>query len=186
MLILASQSPRRKMLMEEDISSSFKIIVSHIDEAKSYQLPTPLEAVRDIAKRKGEGIHQLYPHDTVISADTIVVLDNQIIGKPKNEKDAERILHLLSDRTHIVITAYAIFKDDKLIVNHVISEVTFNKLSDKLIHDYVLTGSPMDKAGAYGVQDSDTWHTMKSVKGSLKNVIGFPTDEIKEDLKKMN
>ena len=185
MLILASKSPRRKQLLKEDITDDFEIIVSDIDEEKSY-IYSPIEAVRDIAYRKGEKIHLGHYDDTVISADTIVVLSSLIIGKPTSKLDAKRILRLLSNKTHQVITAYAIFKKDKMILNHVISEVTFNELNETLIDEYVQSGSPLDKAGAYGVQDNEKFHIIKEIKGSVKNVIGFPSEEIKNDLMKVS
>ena len=183
MVILASASPRRRELLKQ-ITEDFQIIVSDIDEEQSYVLP-PLEAVLDIAKRKGLKVHDNHPHDLVISADTIVVLDNEIIGKPVDEEDAKRILHKLSNRTHEVITAYCLFKEDKMIEHYVISKVTFYKLSDALIEAYVKTGSPMDKAGAYGAQDNEKYPIVKEVVGSMSNVIGFPIKEIKEDFMKM-
>lgn len=182
MIILASKSPRRKELMKL-IASSFQVIVKDIDEESSYTL-SPMEAVQDISYRKAYEVAKDHQNDTVIGADTIVVIDNQIIGKPKDSNDAIRILKLLSGRTHQVMTGYTIFKCQKHITKLVISEVIFNQLSDELIKDYVATKSPLDKAGAYGVQDNDTYHIIKEVKGSVHNVIGFPVEEIKEDLKK--
>ena len=181
MIILASKSPRRQRLMHE-ITHEFVVEVSHIDESSSLNL-TPVEAVKDIAKRKGFDISKRHPGDTIISADTIVVIDNQIIGKPKDEEDAKRILNLLSNRTHIVYTAFCLIKDDKFYEEIVASEVTFNKLDEKTISDYIASGSPMDKAGAYGYQDNADYKIVKSVKGSISNVIGFPLDEIKRALK---
>lgn len=183
MVILASASPRRKELMKE-ITSDFTIITSDIDEDKSYSLP-PLEAVLDIAKRKGLKVQERHPQDLIISADTIVVLNNKIIGKPKDTKDAIKILKELSGKTHEVITAFCMFKGDKFIERYVVSKVEFNNLSDKLIQAYVATGSPLDKAGAYGVQDNDSFPIVKKVTGSMSNVIGFPVDEIKEEFAKM-
>lgn len=180
MIILASASPRRRELMKQ-ITNDYKIITSDIDEETSYSL-SPLEAVLDIAKRKGENVFSSHQDDIVISADTIVVLDNQIIHKPVDAEDAKRILRLLSDRTHEVITAYCIFFKNQFIEKYVVSKVSFNKLDDKLINDYVATGSPLDKAGAYGVQDNEKYPMIKTVIGSVDNVIGFPVREIKEDL----
>ena len=180
MFILASKSPRRKELMKD--ICPFSIIVSDIDESKSCYLP-PLDAVIDIAHRKGEAVFSSHPNDVVISADTIVVIDNLIIGKPKDKEDAKRILKLLSNRVHHVITAYSIFSASKVIQNHVISEVQFAELSDELIDAYIATGSPMDKAGAYGIQDNEKFHIIDSIKGSYTNIVGFPVDEIKSDLK---
>ena len=128
-------------------------------------------------------ISKKYPHKLVLSADTIVVIDNQIIGKPVDEVDAKRILNLLSNRTHQVFTAFYLIKDNKEYEEVVISEVTFNELSKQLIDDYIKSGSPMDKAGAYGAQDNNDFKLIKNISGSVTNVIGFPVDEIKEAIK---
>ena len=181
--ILASKSPRRKNLMKE-ISPDFLIAVEDIDEESSYGL-SPVEAVKDIAKRKGEAVYKDHPNDLVISADTIVVLDDKIIGKPIDEDDAYKILKELSDRTHYVYTGFAIHYNDKILVDAVESKVTFNKLSDKLIKEYIKTGSPLDKAGAYGVQDNDYYPIIKNSVGSIDNVVGFPVKEIKEAIDKL-
>ena len=183
--VLASKSPRRQELMKF-ISSDFIIAIEDIDEESSYKL-TPIEAVKDIAKRKGEAVDKNYPNDLIISADTVVVLDNKIIGKPIDEVDAKRILSLLSGKSHNVHTGFRIKYLNKEIVSIVTSEVLFNKLSDKLIDEYVKSGSPLDKAGAYGVQDNNKYPIIKKVIGSIDNVIGFPLEDIKkaiEEIKK--
>ena len=182
MIVLASKSPRRQQLMHR-ITDEFIVDVSDIDESTSLNM-SPLEAVQDIAKRKGIDIVKRHPGQIVISADTIVVIDNMIIGKPVDEADASRILTLLSNRTHQVITAYCLLKDDKLLEEYVISEVTFHKLSQELIDSYIKSGSPMDKAGAYGAQDNEDFLIVKNIQGSWDNVIGFPVDEIKLALEK--
>ena len=182
MIVLASKSPRRQQLMHR-ITDDFIVDVSDIDESTSLNM-SPIEAVKDIAKRKGLDIVKKHPHQIVISADTIVVIDNMILGKPIDEADASRMLNLLSDRTHQVITAFCILKDDKLLEEYVISEVTFNKLEQDLIDRYIKSGSPMDKAGAYGAQDNNDFLIVKEIKGSWDNVIGFPVEEIKLALHK--
>ena len=181
--ILASKSPRRKDLMRL-ISSDFLIATEDIDEESSYVL-SPIEAVKDIAKRKGEAVYKSYPEDLVISADTIVVLDNKIIGKPIDEKDAYRILKMLSNKTHYVYTGYALHYKGQTTINVVKGEVIFNKLSDELINSYIKSKSPLDKAGAYGIQDNDKYPIIKNIIGSYDNVVGFPVKEIKEDIKKI-
>lgn len=183
MYILASHSPRRKELMKQ-IVSEFFCVDSDIDESTSLNL-LPLEACKDISKRKALAVRNKYPEDVIISADTIVTLDDLIIGKPKNEKDALRILKLLNNKTHQVITAYTIIKSDKILTNYVITDVTFNDNNDRLLQSYIESGSPLDKAGAYGIQDNDKYPIISGYKGSLENVIGFPTKEIKADLKKI-
>ena len=178
--VLASSSPRRKELMHR-ITDDFIIDISNVDEHVDASI-SPEEAVKIIALRKGEEVRKRHPSDLVISADTIVVIDNEIIGKPIDEDDAIRILHKLNNRTHLVHTAYCLFYKDKFFEGIVTSSVTFNNLSDELIKDYVLSKSPLDKAGAYGVQDNDNYPIVKKIKGSLDNVIGFPVDEIKNSI----
>ena len=184
MVILASASPRRKQLMKE-LVPSFNIIVPEIDESLSFKkLDDVRDIVKDIATRKCEKVSKDHPTDLVIAADTVVVIDNEIIGKPKDEADASRMLHKLSNKTHYVYTAYAIKQDEKMVNGIVKTEVLFNKLSDELIEEYIATGSPLDKAGAYGYQDNDKYPIVKKINGSYHNVIGFPTEEILIDLKK--
>ena len=181
--VLASKSPRRQEMMRL-ISSDFVIATEDIDEESSYKL-APIEAVKDIARRKGEAVEKYYPNDIIVSADTIVVLDDQIIGKPIDEEDAKRILKLLSGKSHYVHTGFRIKYLDKEIISSVTSEVIFKELSDELIDSYVASKSPLDKAGAYGVQDNDKFPIIKKVIGSIDNVIGFPTKEIKEEIDKI-
>ena len=151
MIILASASPRRKELMQEEISSCFNIIVPEIDESLSLKRFKDVRAiVKDIAKRKCLKIADEHPNDLVIAADTVVVIDKKIIGKPKDQNDAYRILRMLSNKKHYVYTGYAIHQNDKLIAGVTKSTVFFNDLSDELIYSYIVSGSPMDKAGAYG------------------------------------
>ena len=181
--ILASKSPRRKDLMKF-ISSDFLIAIEDIDESISYKLD-PVSAVKDIAKRKGEAVYKSYPNDLVITADTIVVLEKEIIGKPKDKIDAKKILSKLSNKTHQVYTGYAIHYLDKLIVGVVKTDVIFNELSDELIDKYIESGSPLDKAGAYGIQDNDKFPIIKNIIGSYDNVVGFPVKEIKEKIEEI-
>ena len=181
MLILASKSPRRKQLLEENINSSFLIIPSSYEEELDIN-KTPLENVCRLAYKKGETVFTEHPDDIVLSCDTIVTLNNKIYGKPKDKKEAYVFLKELSNKTHEVITAYSIFYKGNVINNHVISKVTFNCLSDDLITSYIATGSPFDKAGGYGIQDPLGKLLVKEYKGSLSNIIGMPIEEIKKDL----
>jgi len=185
MFVLGSQSPRRKWLMGEDIAKDFLIDVSDIDESISL-IYKPAKACKDIAKRKGQDVAKRHPNDIVIAADTIVIIDKKIIGKPKDENDAYKMLKYLSNRTHKVITAYYINIKGKEILNYDSALVKFNKLSDETIYAYIATKSPMDKAGAYGLQDNERFHIVKYVKGSVKTVLGFPSEKIVEELHKNN
>ena len=187
MMILASGSPRRKRLMQEEISSCFDIIIPNIDESLSFKKYKNVRyIVKDIAKRKCLEIAKNHPSDLVIAADTVVVINKKIIGKPKDQKDAFKILKTLSNHKHYVYTGYAIHQNDKLIVNVSKSTVYFNDLSDELINHYIASGSPMDKAGAYGYQDNQDFALVKKIDGSISNVIGFPLEDIKESLKDFN
>ena len=184
MVILASASPRRKKLMKE-LVPSFTIIVPEIDESLSFKKHSDVkDIVSDIARRKCQKISKDHPHDLVIAADTVVVIDNEIIGKPKDEKDAYRILKTLSNNKHFVYTGYAIKQGDKFINKVAKTTVEFNDLSEQIIKDYIASGSPKDKAGAYGYQDNQDFALVKKIHGSKANVIGFPVEMIKRDLKK--
>ena len=184
MIILASASPRRKELMRKEISSSFVVIVPSIDESLSFMKYSDVkDIVKDISLRKCLEVAKDHQEDLVIAADTVVVLGNEIIGKPKDKEDAYRILKELSKKEHHVYTGYAIKQGDKLVQNIAISSVIFNELNDELINAYIASGSPMDKAGAYGLQDNDKFPIVKKTSGSINNIIGFPTEQILIDLK---
>jgi septum formation protein len=123
----------------------------------------------------------------VITADTIVVLDKEIIGKPKNKKDAEKILKKLSGKTHAVYTGFAIYNSQKsnVLVEYEKTMVTFRKLTTKEIKDYILSGSPMDKAGAYGIQDDFGAVFVRKINGCYYNVVGLPLSKLYSSLQKI-
>ena len=177
--ILASQSPRRKFLLET-IIPKFDIIVSNADETIDRDI-APITAVHILAKRKGEPIAKQYPDAVVISADTIVVIDNNILGKPKNEADAERMLHMLSGKTHQVITGVCIIYNNAENIFAKTTDVTFKNLSDLEIKKYIETGEPMDKAGSYGLQ-GDGSKFVDNINGDQFNVIGLPISDLKNTL----
>lgn len=181
MIILASNSPRRKELMEKYITTNFLVIPSDVDEITNPDL-SPIENTMNIAKAKGEEVFKRYPDNIVISCDTIVLLDNKIYGKPKDKYDAVKMFKELSGKTHSVITAYWIITKKKIIHDYVESRVTFYELSDEVIDGYIATDSPFDKAGGYGIQDEYASKIVKSYEGSLSNIIGFPYEEIKKAL----
>ncbi|MBE6143625.1 MAG: septum formation protein Maf [Erysipelotrichaceae bacterium] len=175
MFILASKSPRRKELLKS-IIPTFEIIPSNVDEFKYSLDELSLVKALEIAKD--------HPNDIIISADTIVILDNKVFGKPQDEKDAYRMLKELSSNVHEVKTIYTIFCE-KLHISHtrvITSKVYFNSLSEELISSYIASGSPLDKAGAYGVQDNSSYPIISHIEGSYTNIVGLPVDELKEDL----
>lgn len=173
-IILASQSPRRKELLKK-IVEDFEIIPANIDESAF-----PLE---DIAFEKAKVIAKKYKDALIISADTSVVIQGDVLGKPKDAQDAKRMLNLLSDKMHEVITYYSIYSyASKINVRQkVVTEVMFNKLSKELIDSYVASLSPLDKAGAYGIQDRE-YNLVKFINGDEDNVIGLPVASLKKDL----
>lgn len=183
MFILASSSPRRKILLKK-IINDFIIISPDIDENK-YNLE-PIELVKTLSKDKALYVYKDHQDDTVLACDTIVVLDNKILGKPSSKIDAIKTLKTLSNKTHLVISGYTIINKDFIITRAVISKVTMNKLTDSLINEYVNAGLSEDKAGSYGVQDKN-YHLVKKVDGSIDNVIGLPIEDIIENyLPKIN
>lgn len=172
-VILASASPRRKALLTE-LGLNFIVIPANIDE--SFQEgETALDYVRRMAFEKGNAIAQEHPDKIVISADTIVVLHNETLGKPVDEEDAFRILRSLSNNYHQVISSFAILsiKKNISVLEHEITDVHFRELSDEDIWEYIETGSPVDKAGAYGIQDISAYLVDK-IDGCYHNVMGFP------------
>lgn len=151
-IILASQSPRRKELLEL-AGIKHRVIVSQVDEILDQDLDVAGQ-VQDLAIQKACAVAELYPQETVIGADTIVVLDGKILGKPKNEEDAFNTLKALSGRKHQVMTGIGIInKEKELLTSFVnITEVEFYYVTDEWILNYIKSGEPMDKAGSYGIQ----------------------------------
>jgi len=174
-VILASGSPRRKELLRE-IVPHFNIIPSSADEIFDAKLSPPENAVA-IALSKALEVSRKYPGHWVIGADTIVVLENEIIGKPKDADDARGILRRLSGRAHQVITGVVIVNGEP-VGNAVTSEVVFHPLTDEAIHRYVETGEPLDKAGAYAIQGEGAF-MIASYSGSYSNIVGLPVEELK-------
>lgn len=169
-LILASQSPRRKELLGL-LGIPFTVQVSDADETMQPE-KAPAQQVAEVSRRKALAIRAC-PEDVVLAADTIVVCDNEILGKPKDYADACRMLRLLSGRTHQVMTGMTVRTADKLVSCTEITDVTFRSLSDKEISRYVDSGEPMDKAGAYGIQGGAAIFADKLC-GDYYNVMGLP------------
>ena len=173
-IYLASKSPRRRKLLKQ-LNISFKILTVEIDE-RVKKKEKPSNAVLRISKEKLERAKAKIKNGIIITADTIVVLDSLILGKPKNKKDAFRILKMLSNRTHIVYTGYSIFNsvNKSTISEYEKTKVTFRNLNDEEILEYIDGGSPMDKAGAYGIQDDFGAVFIKKINGCYYNVVGLP------------
>ncbi|MGN0807660.1 MAG: Maf family protein [Candidatus Coproplasma sp.] len=178
MVILASASPRRRELLKQ-IVSDFKIIPA-VGQEKADDTLSPKDYVAALAAQKCDEVFALNGDSLVIGCDTIVVFNGKILGKPKDEDDAIDTLSVLSGRTHQVMTGVCVRNAQKRLVDVDITEVTFNELSKQFIKEYVAGGSPMDKAGSYGIQDGGV---VKSYLGSYTNVVGLPVELVKEMIK---
>lgn len=172
MIILASKSPRRQELLRL-LGVPFEIITENIDETMDPDL-APEDEVRRVSALKADAVTALVsPQDTVISADTIVVLGTQVMGKPKDAQDAKRMLRALSGQTHRVMTGLTVRQGERSESVTVTTKITFRALSDREIDTYVASGEPMDKAGAYGIQGAASVF-VSHLDGDYFNVMGLP------------
>ena len=175
-VILASGSPRRRQLLG-DAGFTFDVIESGVAEghvgdepARDYALRMAREKARAVSLRERSAI--------VVGADTVVVCDAIILEKPASPDDARRMLGMLSGRSHIVITAFALARDATIVESEAVeSRVTFRVLGDAEIDEYVASGEPLDKAGAYGIQDRGNGF-ISCLEGSRTNVMGLPTEQV--------
>jgi septum formation protein len=175
-VILASGSPRRRQLLA-GAGIEFDVIESMVPEQHMAGEPARNYALR-MARNKAIAVSSRFPEAIVIGADTIVVCDTQILEKPTDVADARRMLAMLSARTHTVVTAFALARDGKILESSPVeSNVTFRKLSDDEIEDYIATDEPFDKAGAYGIQGVGGGF-ISHVEGSRDNVMGLPTERV--------
>ncbi len=179
-LILASNSPRRKEILKNN-GFIFDVIPSNIEETPPKNA-SPEEYVKYLAKLKATDVY-LKHKNVVLGADTIVVLNNKILGKPKDKFDAYQTLKNLSNNTHAVYTGYCIISQNKKIVGLEKTYVTFNNLSDELINDYISKELCFDKAGSYGIQDGFPF--VAKIEGDYDNVVGLPINKIKRILKEL-
>ena len=171
MYILASGSPRRRELMNL-ITNDFVCEVSGCDEFVPEGTP-PEQIPALLAEQKAQAVAQSHPNDIVIGSDTIVVLDGKVFGKPKTPEKAADMLRALSGRTHTVYTGVAVVEHGETRSFVQGADVEFFELSDKLINQYVATGEPLDKAGAYGIQGAGAL-LIKGIAGDYYTVMGFP------------
>jgi septum formation protein len=183
-IILASNSPRRKKLLEQ-IGLEFEICGSNFDE-DSVSLADPIELAKFLALKKAEDVARQYDDAIIIGADLVVIFNGQALGKPKDAADAKRILRQLSGKENKGITGYAIIDTkNKIVVNkHSEAVVKFRNLSDEEIDEYVATGEPLDMAGAYGLMDKGAV-LMESVRGNFYSIVGLPINTVYADLRKM-
>lgn len=180
-LILASQSPRRKELMGL-FRIPFDIRVVDIDETMDPNRPAADEVAR-VSRLKAEAV-ACEPEDVVVAADTIVVCGGQILGKPRDEADAVRMLHMLSGTQHQVMTGLTVRRGNRTVTCTEITDIHFRTLSHREICAYVRTGEPMDKAGSYGIQGGAALFAQK-LEGDYYNVMGLPVCRLWQILQDM-
>lgn len=180
-IVLASKSPRRIEFLK-NLGLEFEIIPSTEEEKTEGNL-TPFETAKTLALKKALSVKSKVGKAVIISADSIVVADGCILGKPADKMHAKKMLKKLSGVCHEVITGYAVLVGEKVYNGAEVSKVKFNVLSEKFIDDYVATGSPLDKAGAYGIQDGGL---VESYEGSYTNIVGLPMEIITQILKQEN
>ncbi|MCR5826227.1 MAG: Maf family protein [Oscillospiraceae bacterium] len=172
-IVLASGSPRRQELLRRIGITDFDVVVPHADEHCSPGL-TAQETVAQIARRKAEAARALTaPEDLVITADTMVFLDDERLGKPRDAEDALRMLTALSGRHHTVCTGVTVRQGDTLDCFSVSTDVYFRDVSERELRAYVAGGEPMDKAGAYGIQGQGAL-LVERIDGDFFNVMGLP------------
>ena len=181
-LILASNSPRRKELLA-GLGVPFEVrVLQDIDEHYPENLPVN-EVARYIAKEKADAYRRIVAADElIITADTVVIVGDEILGKPVDEADAVRMLKLLSGRTHQVTTGVCLLTVEKERCFDVTTDVTFKTLTDEEIHYYVNRYRPFDKAGAYGIQEWIGYIGVTGLNGSYYNVMGLPVQRIYQEL----
>ena len=171
-IVLASQSPRRRQLLGQ-MGLEFTTQSPEIDEA-AFQGRDARDLVQILSREKARWIAgQVDPETLVIGADTVVVRDGEILGKPKGEEEARAMLASLSGRTHQVCTGVTVCRGDKVLTQVEETQVTFRPLTDQEIRQYVSTGEPMDKAGAYGIQGLGGL-LVAGIQGDYHNVVGLP------------
>lgn len=175
-VILASASPRRRQLLGA-ANVEFEVIESMVPEQHLAGEPARDYALR-MARNKARAVSSRFPDAIVVGADTIVVCENQILEKPADANEARRMLAMLSARTHTVITAFALARGGNILESSPVeSRVTFRRLVDAEIDDYIATAEPYDKAGAYGIQGVGGGF-IAHVDGSRDNVMGLPTERV--------
>lgn len=181
-VILASASPRRKELMGL-FGIPFTVRVADIDETMDTTKPVCQEVAR-VSRCKAEAVPR-EPEDVVIAADTVVVCQGQVLGKPRDEADAFRMLSLLSGREHQVMTGLTVLKGQRALTHTEITDIHFRALTPGEIRAYIRTGDPMDKAGSYGIQNGGALFAEKLV-GDYFNVVGLPVCRLGQLLKQID
>jgi nucleoside triphosphate pyrophosphatase len=170
-IVLASASPRRQELLK-NAGITFTVRPANLEEGRRAE-ETPRAFAERMAQEKAQAVQESVPDGCILGADTVVVVDDQVLGKPRDQEDAARMLRLLSDRTHEVITGVCVRSKSFEDVRSEITGVHFSRLTEAEIRDYIATGEPMDKAGAYAIQGiASRW--ISRIEGDYFNVVGLP------------
>ncbi len=179
-IILASASPRRRELLSV-ITDNFEVVPSDAEEYVPQSI-SPEDTAEYLARLKALAVAETYKNRTVLGADTCVLAEGRILGKPKDKADAAEMIKLLSGKTHRVITGCAIARNNRVLSFSTVTEVEFYDLSDSEIEAYISTDEPYDKAGGYGIQGKASLF-VKAIKGDYFNVVGLPVAELNRKLK---
>jgi septum formation protein len=182
-IILASKSPRRQELLKL-MDIPFRIVLKEVDESYPENLE-PEEIAVYIAEKKARAFDETVGDEVVLTADTIVCIDNHILGKPETPEHAVEMLQLLSGRMHRVVTGVCLLYKHQYHTFYDVSEVYFGKLSHEEINNYVSKYQPMDKAGSYGIQERIGLIGIERINGSYTNVVGLPTEKLYRELAKL-
>ena len=180
-LILASNSPRRKQLLH-DAGFAFTVEVLPTDESYPSDLPAE-EVAGYISREKAEQFRGIRPDSLVLTADTVVIADHHILGKPADADDAFRMIKILSGRSHKVVTAVSLLSDDIIETTSDVAEVYFRNLEDWEINHYIEQYKPFDKAGSYGIQEWIGMVGIEKIEGSFYTIMGLPVQVVYRLLK---
>lgn len=183
-IILASKSPRRQELLRQ-MDVDFRIVLKEVDESYPEGL-SPTEIALYIAEKKALAFDEEAGDEIVLTADTIVEIDGKILGKPEDEAHAVEMLQMLSGKVHRVVTGVCLIYKGQINKFYDVSEVFFRKLTNDEIKTYVAKYKPLDKAGAYGIQEWVGITAIERIQGSYTNVVGLPTEKVYQQLKKMS
>lgn len=179
-ILLASQSPRRQELLK-GLGIDFEIVKIESDESFPEELNRE-EITEHISENKANAFRELNPNEILITADTLVWLNNKVLGKPKDHQDAFDMIAEMSDATHEVFTSVTLKSSEKIITFSETTEVVFDKFSEEEIHFYIENFKPFDKAGAYGIQDWLGYAKISKINGCYYNVMGLPLRKLYQEL----
>ena len=180
MIILASASPRRKELLKK-IIPSFEVIPSNVDETIPENIPA-MDVAEFLSTQKAMDVYSNHPQDTVIASDTVIVMNNEIFGKPHTREEAKRMLLKFSNNTHYVVTGVCVLSNQRTISFSSINEVEFYNLSEEEIDNYLNNDEYKDKAGSYAIQGKANIF-VKQIKGDYNSIVGLPVAQLYRVLK---